>query len=393
MPRLHLTDRAIRGLSTERIQEDVYDTVLPSFGVRVGQRDKAFFVRYRSKGHNRRVTLGRYPRLSLAEARERARAILGEVAQDTDPAAERARARNSQTFRALSEQYLVWAEANKRASSAKEDRRLLVHDLLPVLGALPVETIGRAEVQEVVDTVLRRGVRVGANRAFGLVRRIFNWALSRDLVSRNPCDRMERPVEERDRERVLSVSEIRTLWTEFDAQPQVLGIAFKILLLTAQRRGEVLGMWWKDVQDGLWTIRGHASKRKRDHVVPLSPLALELIERLRDDGSEVWVFPRQRRSNDGPASVDTLGHAAARIAARTGIEWRIHDLRRTASTLMAATGVPEKLIPRILGHQDGTVTAIYNRYAYVREMRAALNGWADLVQRIASGEEVVLASA
>ena len=385
MPRLHLTERTVRYLSTDKTQEDVYDSVVGGFGVRLTRRGrKTFFVRYRSRGRNRRMALGHYPAVALAEAREVARAFLADVSRGTDPQDQRAvplaREQPVLTFGALANQFLEkYSKINRK--SWREDERIVRHDLVPGLGVWAAADLKRSDVLRVLEGIVDRGAPVMANRVLTLIKRIFNWGLERDLVPRNPVAGMRRLSPEKPRERVLNEAEIAMLWREFDEEQTVISLALKLLLLTAQRTIEVLSMRWEDIQDGVvWVIPSDVTKSRRTHSVPLAPTVQSLLQRT-DRSQTGWVLPSPKKR--GARLHDTsLSHVARRIRDRLDLEWRCHDLRRTAASHMTAMGIRRFLVGRILNHSDRTVTAIYDRHSYLPEMRQALVAWAERVEQI-----------
>ncbi|MEM7519308.1 MAG: Arm DNA-binding domain-containing protein, partial [Planctomycetota bacterium] len=195
MTSLRFTDRTLRSLSTERAQRDVNVPDIPGLFVRVtkGGR-KTFVLRYRRDGRQRRLGLGHYPQVSLAEARSAAYQALGDLARGAAPALER-RAPSAFTFENLAKDYIErWAKKRKKTWS--EDQRLLDKDLIPAWGQLPADGIRRTDVLQLLDRVVERGSGVTANRLLALVRKMYNWGLERELVSGQPCAGVSMPARE-----------------------------------------------------------------------------------------------------------------------------------------------------------------------------------------------------
>lgn len=375
MAKVHLNDRVLRARETSEVQEDLWDDSLPGFGVRVGKGGrKTFFLRPRVRGIRTRVNLGQYPYVSLQEARDRARKIIGARSRGESVVVLHDSAAKGARFSDLVESYLEWAGANKRASSMREEQRLLEKNVLPELGHLSAMSVTKADVRRVLDELISRGAPVSANRALAVIRRIFNWGMERDLVMQNPCAGLKRPTKEFARERALTWTEIARAWAAWEEQSDVIEVTLKLLLLTGKRVGEVRQMRWRDIDNEVWTVPAQFSKSKRDLPVPLSGAVLELLERRRELGtSNAWVLA----GADGePVKYFALRSAIVRMKARLGFDWTIHDLRRTAMTRMAEIGVDKELIPILLGHARKEVTDVYNRWAYLREMREALELWA-----------------
>ncbi len=386
MPRVHLTDRSLRSLSTEKVQEDFWDTVLPGFGVRVGRGGgRSFFVRFRGAGKQRRLLLGSYPAVSLAEARDKARGIAGDLARDIDPVQEVEAARAGLTFAELAEKYLErHARVHKR--SWEEDRRILDKEILPSWAGRRAAEVRKGDVLTVLDVVVDRGAPIMANRTLALIRKVFNWGLGRDLVEHNPCLGVARPAPERRRDRVLSYAEIRRLWRTWEGECQPVRTAFQLLLLTAQRSGEVRAMCWNEISDGRWTLPAARTKAKRAHVVPLSRQVEAILGSLLRSDGDPWVVGSPRVPGE-QLYESSLSHSCRRLRSVVGFEWRAHDLRRTAASHMTALGISRLVVSQILNHADNSVTAIYDRHSYLPEMRQALQAWADEVDRILAVED------
>jgi integrase len=229
----------------------------------------------------------------------------------------------------------------------------------------------------VLDGIVARKAPIAANGALAAVRKLFNWAVERGYVSASPCAGTQRPSKAISRERVLSDAELAAVWQAAIATPYPFGPVVQLLVLTAQRRGEVIGMLWSelDLEQGLWTIPAQRTKSNRQHQVPLPSAAVTLLEGLPRLHDEV-VFPARGNPNQPSSGFSKWKRALDRASNTSG--WRIHDLRRSVSTMMAEMGIAPHIIERILNHQQGQlggVAGIYNRFAYLPEMRAALEKW------------------
>ncbi|MGE0447652.1 MAG: tyrosine-type recombinase/integrase [Vicinamibacterales bacterium] len=221
-----------------------------------------------------------------------------------------------------------------------------------------------------------------ANRTLALVRKMFNFAIERDWVEHNPCHMLKRAAPERQRDRVLTEDEIRAVWTAAGEEQPIIRALFRLRLLTAQRGGELHGASWAeiDLKTGWWTIPAERSKNRLAHRVPLSPPAVKVLKELQKDAEESpWVFPSTRKA--GP-HINHAQKAIERIVRRSGVEFRGHDLRRTAASLMVGAGVPRLVVSKILNHVETGVTAVYDRHSYDLEKRAALEFWARRLEAI-----------
>lgn len=415
-----LTDAQVRRLQPGPLPIDLRDgaarglilTVLPN-----GR--KSFSVRYVFGGKHKRLLLGDYgphPRLTLAKAREAAGQARVKIRNGQDPAGERkaAKAKQTDTVEALAAEYLAKHAKHKR--SAAEDARILNVDVLPYWREQSVRGLTRRDVRALVERVADRAP-VMANRVLALVRKMLNFAVDHDWIDANPAARVQKPAPENSRERVLTDEEIRRLWrvlarfptTEEKPAPgrkrangelddpicpisPALAAALKVRLLTAQRGGEVARMRWADLilpadkpdvpQIGWWTIPGEHTKNGEPHRVPLTADVIALIrEQTPEDGQTGdYVF-----TATGSGSVmDRAKKAPARISRALGIEFRGHDLRRTAATNMAEAGVPREHISYVLNHVEGgaRATRVYDRYNRDNEKRVALDQWARTLRAI-----------
>lgn len=380
MASMNFTVKALESIALppEGQRFEFWDESLPGFGIRVTSAGKkSWSVMYRVNDRLRRMTLGSFGDggLSLADARVKAKDVLAQAAKGLDPGAEKIAARLAQTYDELGALYVGWA-SNGGKSSWREDKRMLDVDVLPHWKHLKVKDIGKKDVRALLNRVLARGAKVHANRVFALVRRIFNFAIEHDVIAFNPCAAMNRPTPEKARERVLSVSELKAVWTALDAEEDpILAGAIRLGLLLAQRPGEIKRMRWNqiDLSERVWTIPGNETKNELAHRVPLSEEALRYLFELRqlNEKSE-WVFPR-RESKSG--RIHGVRPAIERLRERLGIHFTAHDLRRTAASHMAAAGVPRLVVGKILNHAEQGVTRVYDRHGYDAEKRQALELW------------------
>jgi len=383
MARVHLTHRALRSLSTDRLQEDFWDDLLAGFGVRIASSGrKTFVLRYRANGRKRRISIGTYPPWSLADARDKAKEILGQTAKGEDPQAAHKRERAAETFGELAADYLE-RHAKRRKKSWKEDQRKIDIELLPAWKTRKAKDVSRRDVIRLVEGIVERGSPVSANRTLALISKIFNFGIEQEAVETNPAQRVKPPTREKSRDRVLKENEIQALWRALDDEHPVVAGTFKLRLLTAQRGIEVLSMRWSDIDGEWWTIPAEASKNALPHRVPLSPQALAILEQLRPlTGDSEWVFTSPKKPG---FHIIAVRKATLRIAAKAGVEFTAHDLRRTAATHMASMGVSRLTISKILNHVERGITAIYDRASYDAEKRRALLRWGEKVERIGSG--------
>ena len=391
MPRVNLTDRLLKNLKTEDTLEEFWDQAFPgSFGVRVMKSGRKTFVfMYRIGNRRRRMKLGTYPALSLAEARQQAFAHLGAVQRGDDPAEERIRSRKAGTFEELAELYLErHARPHKKPASIKEDTRILNTYLLPAWGRRKFQSITRSDVIRLLDEVkFKRGAPVMANRVKALASTIFNFASRKALVPEtfaNPCANVEQPTKEESRERVLNDDEIEALWKDLKNRAEPTASIYRLVLLTGQRPGEVKAMRWSDIDtENIWTIPATETKNKREHKVPLSSHALAVMEELRPlSGDTEFVFAAPSGGH-----IRWLQKMSQRIQKNVGFNFRPHDLRRTCATNLSKLGVDDVTIATILNHSWPLrhMTAVYNRWDRLPEMTRALERWGARLDLILKG--------
>jgi integrase len=392
-------------------QVDYWDESLPGFGIRVSAAGrKTWTVLYRLPGNprKRRMTIGTSPPVSLAEARAKAKDVQHAASKGVDLGAEKKAARKAETFRDLATLYLErWAKRHKK--SWKKDEAITNRDLNPSLGAYKVQEITRADINGVLERIIDRGAPIQANRTFEILRKMFSWAVSQDFIESSPCYGISKPTPEHSRDRVLSETEIRKLWAALDhtiktkvgverkASAKRTLIALKLILVTAQRPGEITGAPWSEFDPGwettdhpVWTIPATRTKNGVAQQVPLSPLAIRLFQEAKklDKGSD-WVFPSPR--GDQPVTEGSLPHVVRSSGCFGLPDWRPHDLRRTAASSLTGEhcGVPRFIVAKILNHKSRDVTGVYDLYEYGKEKREALELWGRRLADIVGGENAI----
>jgi integrase len=217
---------------------------------------------------------------------------------------------------------------------------------------------------------------------FAALSKLFNWLVGKRRLSQSPCASVHRPATQKSRDRVLSTAEIVAFWRAAEAERKEFAAVLKLLLLTGQRLGEVRAMRRSELSEdgGIWTIPAARVKNKRQHIVPLPPLARRIIREAGGDGEIVF-------STNGSAPVTIGSKIKKRLDGRmkAAAAWREHDLRRTCATGMAEIGVSPHIIEAVLNHLSGHragVAGTYNRAAYAAEKKSALELWAAHLTRI-----------
>ena len=354
-----LTDRGVNALKPGDKQYDIRDAALPGLAIRVNSNgSKTWSLTINRGGNRQRVTLGRYPDLSLSEARLR-----GSERKVSGP-------RTGGSVEAVFAAYLDEIKISHRAWRDVEQVARLY--MLPLMGRRHMDTITAADGVEMMDTVRRKSSDNRAAKAIAYLRPFFRWAAGRSIIPTNPWAVIVPPSNTTEaRERVLTDRELAAVWNFAKADTYPFGPFLQLLILTAQRRAEVSDIEWAEIDHdrGLWSIPKARHKQKRGHEVLLTPMALEAIAPLPRHCE--WLFSTTRRS-----PISGFGKFKQRIDKVTGVEnWRLHDLRRTAATRMAEMQVPRFTVSRVLGHSDTSITATYDRASYRAEKLDALLLW------------------
>ena len=400
--KLHLNEQAIRKIDAPgKGNRIVWDDEITGLGLRTTAAGaKAFVYRYVADGRERRMTIGPWPEWSTTAARVRAGDLRKEIDAGSDPLTAKEQRRKDPTFGELTQEYLTTEGAKLRRVA--DVRAMLERDVLPHWAALKVRDIRRRDVIELVERKAKTAP-VAANRVLAWVRRVMNFAVSRDVIEHSPCAQVRKPGVERSKDRVLSRAELRAFWEALDGLhfTEQTAAALRLILATAQRPGEVCGMRWADL-DGegngaTWTISAEGAKNALAHRVPLNATARATLEKLPRTGE--WIFPKLR--GVGPIEHNTLGQAVRKALAEPkegesprpeGREplpvgkFSPHDLRRTAASHMASAGIQRFIIGRVLNHAEPGVTKVYDRHGYDREKRRALDIWDRLLRSIVANE-------
>jgi integrase len=401
---VRLTQTRIEGLKCPPGKRDalIFDDEQRGLGVRVtASGGKTYLAQYAFHGQKRRIPLGSTSGVSLAKVRDVVRAILGDVAKGTDPAAERKKAaaearvkaaHDAMTLATLLEDWTALHLAARRPSYAAEAVRALRHAFGRYLD-LPAADLGRAFVVKTLDAIARKGSAVMAAQTAAYGKAAFGWAVKRGAVACNPFANL--PVAPATkRERVLSDDEIAALWGATDEGGTFNNIV-RALILTGQRREEAAAMTWAELSGDFstWTIPAARAKNGATHVVPLSEPARELLRGAPKCGD--LIFPGLRGAFSG------WSKAKAALDAKSGVtNWRLHDLRRTAATGLQRLGVRLEVTEQVLNHVSGSragIVGVYQRHDFASEKRAALEAWGThvmgFIEGRAAGDNVIMMTA
>jgi integrase len=359
---------------------EVWDQILPGFGVRISQTGrKVWFCVVRVAHRNRRITLGSYPALSLASARDKAQKCMQQAQRgELDPTES-----TSPTLGKTVPKFIVLYAKPRNRNWAEVER--LLNQKFGCVFSKRLDEIRRADVVRVLDEMVASGAPGRANHALAAIKKLMNWAVDRGMIDVNPIAGVKPPTKIRARERIHSDAETVKLMEAVAVEGYPFGTICEFLLLTAQRRGEVTAMRWSEIdfECAVWVIPGSKAKNGLAHEVPLSPPVLEILRALpRFEGSD-YVF-----TTTGTTPASGLGNATYRLERALGsFDWWVHDLRRTAASGMARLGVAPHVIEKVLNHKSGVISgvaAVYNRFGYDREKRQALDEWANHLSHLAT---------
>lgn len=403
---LKLTARFVETVKGQERRQEYRDTEAKGLILRVMPSGvKSWALLYSHQRRKRRLTLGEFPAIKLAKARELALDAIARIAQGQDPqgqkSAERRGRLDALSFSKLADAWLEkHARVKLKPTAVIEYERLIDADLRPSIGEMAAGLITKQDViLKVRDKIAGRGARVHADRVVGMVSRIYSWAIDEEYVDSNPAYKVRKAAAGPSvRDRVLTTEEIGLFWNGLNKaeMSEPLRLIFRLALLTGQRRSEVAGMRKCEINhdDRLWTLPGDKvedghtihgrTKNRRDHIVPLTEPAMDVVLRaIALSGDSEFVFP-------SPVSDGRVGHIngeAVSMAMRRNREnafgvpdMRTHDLRRTLRTFLGEQGIPDEVADRVLNHaRPGVGNQHYNHAKMRPQVRAALELWAEHV--------------
>lgn len=403
------------------------------FGVRVLPSGlKIWIFTYTFDGRRRQMNLGSYPTTSLADARaahSAAYSILHDKANPRDPQEERdnqqnearkerEERRNAETVADLVDEYIN-KHAKKFKKSWQEDERLLNKEIVALWGNRKAADISKRDITLLLESIVERGTPAMSNQVLKIVRKMFNFAVERDILKHTPCTGVKALAPNTRRERTLTEDEIKTMWNSLESVSISNDIkrALKLVLVTAQRPGEVSGMHTSEIDGHWWTIPAERSKNGKEHRVYLTKTALELIGDLLVYDTENmkmkpkgYIFPCPHKNKK-----QAIDSHALPVAVRRNLAWPLtdakgkllyqkdgtpatenklkveqftpHDLRRTAATFMGSMGFMDEIIDAVLNHVKQGIIRTYNRHGYDKEKQQALEAWERKLNSIITATE------
>lgn len=392
MPKSKLTKSALDALQARTADYLVWDEECAGFGCKVTPAGrKVFIVQYRMGGRGspvRKYTIGPHGKLTLQQAREQARVILGQVASGADPQQQKAEKRAQLGKDRVADLYALFATQHvEQNRSARETKRIFEHDILPKIGSRSVHEIKKPELIGIIREVDQRGARIMANRVLAAMRKFFNWLVSRAIIEKSPCEGIDASTREHARDRRLSDDELRRVIVAARTMGFPFGQIVQLLIHTGQRREEVAGMRHSelDIPARTWTIPASRSKNGKAHAVHLTDATLAIIADCPRIGIHVASL-----SPDKP--FQGWSKAKAQLDRASGVtNWRLHDLRRTMVTFMARARVAQHVSDRILNHQSGVISgvaAVYQQHDYLEERKNALELWSDHLHALVNKKNI-----
>jgi integrase len=432
---MKFTDIAIKSLKPT--EKKYYIREAEGFALRVMPSGvKTFLFIYNHEGKRKEMNLGNYPGVDLATARRRHNDAWKLHQKGQDPAALELEAkeerRKAPTFAELVDEYMhkhvkLHKKGWNEEKQTHEDLRILERDALPAWGKRKAADISKRDVVLLLEKIVERGAPGSANGNFKVLRKLFNFAVERDILKISPCYGVKMPAPLVRKERYLTDAEIKTFWNSLDTcqVSESVKPALRLILATGQRPGEVIGMHTDEIDGVWWTIPAERSKNGRAHRIYLTKTARELIDAAvryvklirelpADTTYNGYVFPCPHAAKNQPIATSAVAHAIRRnyempvthkgkpvydgqgkpvTENRLGVDFFTpHDLRRTAATHMSTLGIMDEVIDAVLNHVKTGIIRTYNLNRYDKEKQAALETWERKLNSILKGIETKIIS-
>jgi integrase len=394
-----LTQRAVDAAKPPKAGRDTRaDGIVPGqqFIVHSGGK-KSYRLLTRIAGKLENLPIGDAALMTLAEARAKGKGMLAAIAAGQDPREDKLAATNTraETVGAVASTFIErHAKPRNKLRTVAENKRLIDRNVLPSWGRRPISSIKRRDVVALLDSIVDRGSPVAANRVFTVGRTMFGWAVERGLIETSPFDHVKAPTGETSRDRTPSDSELALILRAADSLGYPFGPYFKLLAYTGQRREEVAGMRWSELDEGptLWTLPRERAKNNTQHSVPITPAVRAILVGLPRFDDLGFLF-----TTTGATSISGFSKAKAALdAAITELNggapltpWRVHDLRRSMASGMAKLGVQMPVVEKLLNHVSGSfagVAGIYQRHEFRAEKRQAMEAWVQHLLALESGD-------
>lgn len=392
MPKETLTYAFLKNYKPLEKRVEIYDTEVDGFFVRISPKGrKTFCIAYGSEG--KRYTIGTFQNIGLADARSIAKELQLDIAKGKDPQAEKIakrRAPKPKTVKDLAESFKSKHLPKLRKSTQDDYKRRIDKIIVPALGRLDVNSVSRYEVIELLEEIAEENeAPIQSNRVRAVLSSMYNFGINRGITEHNPVVAVKPLGKENKRKRVYEPDEIRAIWEAMDNQEEPFRSLFKMLLICAQRSGETRLMRWDEINEEIWTIPHDKTKAGREQKLPLPPMSKEILNDLQlISGKSDYVFESPVKRNE---PIAWLQKVAGYVRKESKVDdFRLHDLRRTAASYMAESGIDRTVLGKVLNHKglagDNQVTAVYDRHEYLHEKLQALTRWNMLLEQILNKE-------
>lgn len=407
----HITKRTVDALHPSPKTAFLWDDEVKGFGLKVTPTGgRAYIFQYRMGGRAakvRRHTIGAHGPWTPEQARKEAKRLSHMVDCGQDPGTIKQQKRHQDVelaFSSYAERFIVeylqieWKGGHELAAG------LLRREAVPVLKSRPLTDVSRSDISAILDRMADRPA--SRRNTFAALRRLFRWAVGRGDIATSPIGEMEPPAAPASRDRVLSDSEMSIVWHASERLGYPFAYFVKLLILTGQRREEVAGLNWAELDrdQAVWILPAERSKNATAHHVPLSKGVIELIDEIAHRCSQkTGTWPKQgillSSNGDKPSRGFSVAKKRLDQFCRTMLEerdarfssvdelkpWRFHDLRRTCATGLQRLGVRFEVTEAVLNHLSGSrsgIAGIYQRHTWATEKKAALQAWDDHVRSI-----------
>lgn len=379
MSKYKMTDRWVSAFRPASGRVDVGDLLCPGLYLRASATGaKAWSAVVRVGEKVRRITIGRYPIVTLSAARSETLRLLREVAEGADIRAKTAAAERAVTLKVIAEELTFGDMVDSYVTHLKRNAKSwafiasnLKRPEMQPLHLLPAGSVGKGPLMAVIDDLAQTKPHAATN-LHRHVKMMLNHSVTRDLIAFNPLDKTRAPTKTTERDRILSDDELGKVWRAAGNMPQPWCGMIRMLMLTGQRRCEVSNMAWSEIEGASWVIPRERVKKDRPHAVPLVETALQVLAPLRRMPLEGFVFT----TDSGATASSNFAKAKRKLDELSGVTgWVLHDLRRTVRSGLASLGVSREVARAIVNHADGKIDRVYNRYSYATEKREALVLW------------------
>jgi len=371
----HLTAASVERIKPPKTGTmEIFDLGYPGLALRIGHGGaKSFEVFFRVEGKLKRQSLGRWPGVSLASARESCRRSREAIAKGEAPIGEGAKA-PAMLFETVVEEWLRRDQSKNKPSSFYQVSRSVKGDLLPAWHGKRVDQITKADIHALLDGIVDRGAPAMAYRVQANVNRFFAWCIERDILKVDPTAGMPRVGNGKSRDRVLCDDELKKVWAGAESIG-LFGSVTRLLILTGARREEIAQLRWSEIVDGdTIKLEGARTKNGEPHDIPLSAPAQALLAGMPHIGESDFVF-----TTNGTKPINGWSLPKRKLDAVSGVTgWCIHDIRRSVANAMQKLGIQLQVTEALLGHTSGSrggIVGVYQRHNFAEEKRAALEAW------------------